>query len=102
MNVIEKGIKVNQKYNEAEQYAKKLEGISRATNWFETKTKYEGAKRLIEERKIIEKELDFGRRELVIKRSTRLQALYDKEFEEWESRLRQMGIAIFKNKLWSP
>jgi hypothetical protein len=48
MNVIEKGIKVNQKYNEAEQYAKKLEGISRATNWFETKTKYEGARRLIE------------------------------------------------------
>ena len=48
MNVIEKGIKVNQKYNEAEQYAKKLEGISRSTNWFETKTKYDGARRLIE------------------------------------------------------
>lgn len=48
MNAIEKGIKVNQKYNEAEQYSKKLEGISRATNWFETKTKYEGARRLIE------------------------------------------------------
>lgn len=47
MNVIEKGIKVNQKYSEAEQYAKKLEGISRSTNWFETKTKYEGARRLI-------------------------------------------------------
>ena len=28
MNVIEKGIKTNQKYNDAEQYAKKLEGIS--------------------------------------------------------------------------
>lgn len=34
MNVIEKGIKTNQKYNEAEQYAKKIEGISRNTNWF--------------------------------------------------------------------
>jgi hypothetical protein len=48
MNVIEKGIKVNQKYHDAEQYSKKIEGISRATNWFETKTKYEGARRLIE------------------------------------------------------
>lgn len=76
MNVIEKGIKVNQKYNEAEQYSKKLEGISRATNWFETKTKYEGARRLIEQRKLIDKELEFGRRELTIKRLTRLQALY--------------------------
>lgn len=76
MNVIEKGIKVNQKYNEAEQYAKKLEGISRATNWFETKTKYEGARRLIEQRKLIDKELEFGRRELTIKRLTRLQVLY--------------------------
>ncbi len=57
MNVIEKGIKVNQKYHEAEQYAKKIEGISRATNWFETKTKYEGARRLIEDRKLINKEL---------------------------------------------
>jgi hypothetical protein len=57
MNVIEKGIKVNQKYHDAEQYSKKLEGISRATNWFETKTKYDGAKRLIEQNKHIEKEL---------------------------------------------
>ncbi len=57
MNVIEKGIKVNQKYHDAEQYAKKIEGISRATNWFETKTKYEGARRLIEDRKLINKEL---------------------------------------------
>lgn len=47
MNAIQKGIKFNQKYNDAEQYAKKIEGISRATNWFETKTKYEGAKRLL-------------------------------------------------------
>ena len=51
MNAIEKGIKTNQKYHEAEQYAKKLEGISRATNWFETKTKYDGAKRLIQQNK---------------------------------------------------
>lgn len=48
MNAIQKGIKVNQKYNDAEQYAKKIEGISRNTNWFETKAKYEGAKRLLE------------------------------------------------------
>jgi hypothetical protein len=99
MNVIEKGIKANQKYHDAEQYSKKIEGISRATNWFETKTKYEGARRLIEERKLIEKELDFGRRELVIKRCTRLQGLYDKEFEQWEGQLRDQGLAIFKNKL---
>ena len=78
MQAIQKGIKINQKYNEAEQYAKKIEGISRATNWFETKTKYEGAKRLIEDRKLMEKELEFGRRELVLKRTTRLQSLYDK------------------------
>ncbi len=34
MNVIEKVIKVNQKYHEAEQYAKKIKDISCATNWF--------------------------------------------------------------------
>ena len=34
MNVIQKGIKVSQKFNDAEQYAKKMEGISRTTNWF--------------------------------------------------------------------
>lgn len=47
MQAIEKGIKANQKYLEAENYSKKLEGISRATNWFESKTKYDGARRLI-------------------------------------------------------
>lgn len=78
MNVIEKGIKVNQKYNDAEQYSKKLEGISRATNWFETKTKQDGAKRLVEQKKLMEKELEFGRRELTIRRTTRLQSLYEK------------------------
>ena len=57
MNVIEKGIKVNQKYHDAEQYAKKLEGISRTTNWFETKTKYEGEKRIIQQNQQIQKEL---------------------------------------------
>lgn len=51
MDVIYKGIKMNEKYNDAQQYAKKIEGISRTTNWFETKTKYEGAKRLLEEQK---------------------------------------------------
>ena len=99
MNVIEKGIRANQKYHEAEQYSKKLEGISRATNWFETKTKYEGARRLIDQRRLIGKELDFARRELVVKRSTPLQALYEQELEQWEADLRNRGLAIFKNKL---
>lgn len=62
MDVIQKGIKVNQKYNDAEQYAKKLEGISRTTNWFETKTKYEGAKRMLDEQKKAQTELEYGRR----------------------------------------
>ena len=57
MNAIEKGIKINQKYDDAEQYSKKLEGISRSTNWFETKTKQEGARRLIEQKNIVQKEL---------------------------------------------
>jgi len=30
---------------------------------------------------------------------TRLQALYEKEMEEWENELRHRGLAIFKNKL---
>lgn len=76
-----------------------MEGISRATNWFETKTKYEGARRLIDQRKLIDKELDFARRELVVKRSTRLQSLYEQEFEQWETQLRDRGLAILKNKL---
>lgn len=78
MNVIQKGIKQAQKYNDAEQYAKKIEGISRNTNWFETKTKYEGAKRLLEQQKKAQTQLEYGRRELMIRRTTRLQALYDR------------------------
>ena len=48
MDAVQKGIKFNQKYQDAEQYAKKIEGVSRTTNWFESKTKYDGARRLIE------------------------------------------------------
>lgn len=80
MHAIQKGIKVNEKYNDAEQYAKKIEGISRATNWFETKTKYEGARRLLDQQKKAQTELEYGRRELIIRRMTRLQALYDRDY----------------------
>lgn len=99
MQAIQKGIKVNEKYNDAERYSKKIEGISRTTNWFETKTKYEGARRLIDEQKKANDELQFGRRELMVRRATRLQQLYQKEYEEWESRLRQQGLSIYKNKV---
>lgn len=40
MEAIYKGIKTNEKYQDAEQYAKKLEGIARSTNWYESKAKY--------------------------------------------------------------
>ena len=47
----------------------------------------------------MEKELEFGRRELTLRRMTRLQTLYEQEMGEWEERLRKEGMAIFKNKL---
>lgn len=34
MEAIQKGIKINEQYREAEKYAKKLEGIARSTNWY--------------------------------------------------------------------
>lgn len=48
MDAIYKGIRVNEKYQEAEQYVKKLEGIGRATNWYETKVKYERARNVLD------------------------------------------------------
>lgn len=48
MNQIQKGIKTNEKYKEYEDYTKKIEGVSRTTNWFEQKTRQDGAKRLKE------------------------------------------------------
>ncbi len=51
MKAIERGIKINEKYLDAERYSKKMEGIARTTNWFETKVKYEGSKRIIEDQK---------------------------------------------------
>ena len=36
----------------------------------------------------------------MIRRSTRLQQLYEKEMEGWESRLREKGLSIYKNKVW--
>lgn len=60
MEAIYKGIKANEKIQAAEQYAKKLEGIARSTNWYETKLKYEKARNVIEDRKKVQQELHFG------------------------------------------
>ena len=51
MQAIQKGIKFNEKYNDAEQYVKKIEGISRTTNWHHSKTRYDGNKKLLDEQK---------------------------------------------------
>ena len=48
MEAIKKSIKVNEQYKAAEDYVKKIEGVARSTNWYETKVKYEKAKNVIE------------------------------------------------------
>lgn len=35
----------------------------------------------------------------MIRRTTRLQALYEREYKEWEGRLRELGLSIYKNKV---
>ena len=98
MQAIQKGIKTNQKYHEADQYAKKIEGVSRNTTWFETKTKYEGQRRLLDAQKSASLESSYGRREITLRRAARLQALYEREYSGWEGELRKCGLSIYKNK----
>lgn len=99
MEAIYKGIKVNQKFQEAEQYAKKLEGIARTTNWYESKVKYEKARNVIEERKKVQEELHFGEIELKRRRRVKLEELYRSENEKYEAELKERGLVIYKTKI---
>jgi hypothetical protein len=54
---------------------------------------------LLDGQKKAESELEYGRLELQVRRSARLQELYDREYKEWEERLRSMGLSIYKNKI---
>ena len=35
----------------------------------------------------------------MVRRATRLQQLYEREYAEWENKLREKGLSIYKNKV---
>lgn len=63
---------MNEKYHDAEEYSKKLEGIARATNWYESKTKSDkiNQNKLLQQK--IDSELNHTQSELKMARTIRL------------------------------
>ncbi|KAL4503147.1 hypothetical protein ABPG72_014376 [Tetrahymena utriculariae] len=95
---IQRSIKLNEKYQQAEQYSKKLEGISRITNWHETKVKYDNANQNKYARKMIDQEMKYALKEVKMVRNVKLKELYEQESKQWEQELSQKGLAIYKHK----
>ena len=76
MEAIKRGIKINEKLQEAERYSKQLDGIARITNWHESKMKNQKAKDLQNQKLEMDSFLKSAGEQLKVKRRTRLQLLY--------------------------
>ncbi|KAM3146303.1 hypothetical protein pb186bvf_001648 [Paramecium bursaria] len=99
MNQIQRNIKVNNKFMDAEKYDQNLKAISRNTWWHESKSKYDKVNELKYMNKVYSKEVSNAYEELKTRRNTMLKDLYEKEAKQWEEELRRNGLAIYKNKL---
>lgn len=95
---IQRTIKTNEKYAQAEQYSKKLEGISRITNWHDSKAKYDNANSNKYANKVINEEMKYALKEIKISRNVKLRELYESEAKQWEIELASRGLAVFKDK----
>lgn len=98
MQHIQRSIKQGEKYAVAESYSKKLEGISRITNWHETKAKYDQANSNKYAKKMIDQEMKYALKEIKTVRNVKLKQLYEAEAKQWEAQLSERGLAIYKDK----
>ena len=98
MQRIKKNIATNDKYEDAENYSKKLQNIAKDTNWFETQNKFENAYRIKNQQSKTIEELETARRELVISRRAMLKELYASEAKQINDELASKGLRIMKDR----
>src|SRR5687768_9042842 len=98
MQRILKNIAINEKYEDADKYAKKLQNIAKDTTWFETKTKYENYYKTKNLQTKTSQEVEQARKELMIARRARLKELYEAEAAQYNDELAQKGLRIMKDR----
>jgi len=98
MQRILKNIKHNEKYEDADNYAKKLENIAKDVNWFETKTKYDSYYKIKNLQAKTASEVEAARQELLIARRARIKGLYEIEANQYNDELAQRGLRIMKDR----
>ncbi len=98
MQRILKNIAKNEKYKEADQYAKSLDNIAKDVNWYETKTKYESYYRSKNLEKTTSQEVEAARQELLKSRKARIKDLYEIESQQYNDELAKRGLRILKDR----
>ena len=72
----------------------RMQAIGRTTDWHETQQKYYVWKNNKANEKKIEQELNEANDKLKILRNQRLKELYEKEMQQYQDELAEMGLAI--------
>lgn len=98
MQRILKNIEKNKKYEDADNYAKKLENIAKDVNWFETKTKYDNYYKIKNIQNKTSSEVEAARQELLKSRRARIKELYDFEAQHFGDELAKKGLRIMKDR----
>ena len=93
-----KNIKINEKYEAADNYAKQLQNVSKDTTWYESKTKYDNYYKTKNQQSKTAQEVEAARRELTLARRARLQDLYGSEAQQYNDELAQKGLRIMKDR----
>eukprot|EP00344_Euplotes_crassus_P010791 CAMPEP_0197003908 /NCGR_PEP_ID=MMETSP1380-20130617/16287_1 /TAXON_ID=5936 /ORGANISM="Euplotes crassus, Strain CT5" /LENGTH=78 /DNA_ID=CAMNT_0042422531 /DNA_START=114 /DNA_END=350 /DNA_ORIENTATION=+ len=71
-----------------------MQAIGRTTDWHETQDKYSVMKANKANEKKIEAELEQANEDLKVLRNHRLKELYEKEMQQYQDELADMGLAI--------
>lgn len=93
-----KNIKINEKYEDADNYNKKMQTISKDTTWYESKTKYDNYYKAKNQQTKTAQEVEAARKELTIARRARLQELYGGEAQQYNEELAAKGLRIMKDR----
>jgi len=98
MQRILKNIAKNEKYEDADNYAKKLQNIAKDVNWFETKTKYDNYYKIKNLQNKTSLEVEAARQELLKSRRARIKELYELEAQHFGDELSKRGLRIMKDR----
>jgi len=98
MQRILKNIAKNEKYEDADNYSKKLQNIAKDVNWFETKTKYENYYKIKNLQNKTTLEVEAARQELLKSRRARIKELYEIEAQNFGDELAKKGLRIMKDR----